>query len=149
MPVDAILCVYKRDVVRGLICVCCVHVVLASGDIKGLPGVRMLALAAKLHAVPIIVVTGLYKLFPWSHKSQFLHEVVDVGSPEEVIPGSYRIRMPNVSAIHPLSDYVPAEHIGLIVTEEGEYHPQQVSSLALVRKIVVLRMEESLGRSNR
>ena len=102
--------------------------VMANGGLVTPSGGHMLALAAKEHAVPVVCVTGLYKLCPlYPHDLQA--EFNELQSPAVVLAGRPGGKMPNVDIINPAFDYVPPELVDLYVTNTGGHQPSYIYRL--------------------
>mmetsp|Transcript_22839 Transcript_22839/g.27610 ORF Transcript_22839/g.27610 Transcript_22839/m.27610 type:complete len:398 (+) Transcript_22839:181-1374(+) len=109
--------------------------VLANGGIIGPVGVHMVALAARQHAVPFVVLTGLHKLSP---EQPFDPDVTfnDIKNPAALLDfaalaegkqtqeGGGNLHVPN-----PTFDYVPPELISLFITDSGGHCPSYVYRL--------------------
>eukprot|EP00163_Fabomonas_tropica_P030903 TRINITY_DN7173_c0_g1_i1.p1 TRINITY_DN7173_c0_g1~~TRINITY_DN7173_c0_g1_i1.p1 ORF type:complete len:357 (-),score=95.49 TRINITY_DN7173_c0_g1_i1:13-1083(-) len=95
------------------------HAVLADGSLIAPTGSHMVALAAKHHAVPFVVCTGLYKLSPlYPHDFDIL---TDFRSPAEILQPEVAgmLRNRNTSIENPTYDHIPAELVTLFVTNVG------------------------------
>ncbi len=97
-----------------------VQAVMANGGIIGDSGVHMVALAAKKHKVPFVVVTGSYKLTPLYPLGQDSFNVIL--NPNEIIPLSEHAQLENVHVSNPAYDYVPPDLIDLFITNDGTYN---------------------------
>ncbi|XP_050371952.1 uncharacterized protein LOC126789916 [Argentina anserina] len=114
-----------------------VHAVMANGGIMAPVGMNMLALAAKRHAVPFVVVAGTHKLCPlFPNNPEVL--LNDMRSPSELLSfGDFSDCMdfsvgsgaPLLHVVNPAFDYVPPELVSLFVTEIGGYHPSYIYRL--------------------
>lgn len=117
------------------------HVVLANGGIMAPVGTHVVALAAKHHSCPFVVLTGLHKLsplFPHDPNINFNDfrapaEVIDFDVVAEAFPADLEdgtapedvyVHIPN-----PMFDYVPPELISLFVTDTGGYTPSYIYRL--------------------
>jgi translation initiation factor eIF-2B subunit beta len=112
------------------------YAVLADGGIIAQAGTHMLALAAKAHRAPVVVLAGLYKLspvFPVNPKS-----FADLNSAAPVLPyqAVYRTNLiaqqrsdSGLNHLHvrnPLCDYVPPNLIHTYVTNNGSLNPSYI-----------------------
>ncbi|CAG0891139.1 unnamed protein product [Cyprideis torosa] len=101
------------------------YAVLATGGCRATIGAYNMALAAKRHAVPVIICAPLYKLTP-SHKplqDKFL-------SPEQVLSyGEGQKNMENSQIINPAFDHVPVELVTLFISNIGGNSPSYVYQL--------------------
>ena len=104
------------------------HAVTANGGIISRTGTRIAAACAKHYAIPVCVVTGMYKvtpIFPENHADFNL-----LSSPDFVVPysdGSLVDR--NIEVINPQFDYVPSSLISILVTNQGASPPSYVYRL--------------------
>lgn len=96
--------------------------ILADGGAICTSGHMMVAIAAKDFAVPVVGVTGAYKLTPlYSHNQSDV--LSHLQSPADVIPYDYPIDLEQVSVVVPAFDYVPPDLIDLYVTNSGCHQP--------------------------
>ncbi|EFJ06519.1 hypothetical protein SELMODRAFT_186716 [Selaginella moellendorffii] len=110
------------------------HAVMANGGIVAPVGMHMVALAARRHAVPFVVLTGLHKLCPlYPHNpSVVLNElkspsqVLDFGEMSDCLDGTDGSP---VHVVNPMFDYVPPELISLFITDSGGHNPSYVYRL--------------------
>lgn len=96
------------------------HVVLQNGGLLAAAGAKQVALAARVHATPVVIVTGVYKLtpfYPYDHE-----ELVELISPEKVLPFREGL-FENVNVINPYYDYIAPELIALYITNLGAHAP--------------------------
>lgn len=112
--------------------------VLANGGVIAPSGTHTVALAARRHSVPLVVLVGLHKLSPW-----FPHDpdvtFNDFCSPAGVVDfdvlaeafaaGGNTPDALNVEVHNPASDYTPPHLINLLVTDTGGYTPAYVYRL--------------------
>eukprot|EP01025_Chloroclados_australasicus_P046169 TRINITY_DN5092_c0_g1_i4.p2 TRINITY_DN5092_c0_g1~~TRINITY_DN5092_c0_g1_i4.p2 ORF type:complete len:423 (-),score=64.03 TRINITY_DN5092_c0_g1_i4:140-1408(-) len=119
------------------------HAVLANGGIIGTIGTHLIALAAKQHAVPFVVLVGLQKLSPLFPHDPYMifndfkpaSDVVDYDVQAEVFEHACCVEEQNgvnqmyVDIPNPGHDYVPPELISLMVTDGGGFTPQYVYRL--------------------
>ncbi|KAI4212503.1 MAG: hypothetical protein LQ351_004755 [Letrouitia transgressa] len=90
------------------------HVVLANGGLVAAAGVKVIAEAASAHKVPIVVLTGIYKLSPiYAFDVDSLIENGDTGKIFGYEEGDLVQR---VGVINPLFDYVPPDLVDLYIT---------------------------------
>ncbi|XP_058201113.1 uncharacterized protein LOC131315901 [Rhododendron vialii] len=114
-----------------------VHVVMANGGIIAPVGLRMVALAARTHAIPFAVVAGMHKLCPsYPHNPEVL--LNDMRCPSELIEfGEFSNCMdfgigsgsPLVHVVNPAFDYVPPELVSLFITDIGGHGPSYMYRL--------------------
>lgn len=110
------------------------HALLANGGVIGACGTHMVALAAKRHSIPFVVLVGLHKLSPL-----FPHDpdvtLNDFRSPADVVDAGVLAEAyaandgPSTSALNvevhnPTYDYIPPHLVSLFVTDTGGYTPQ-------------------------
>eukprot|EP01023_Acetabularia_acetabulum_P053736 TRINITY_DN6023_c0_g1_i13.p1 TRINITY_DN6023_c0_g1~~TRINITY_DN6023_c0_g1_i13.p1 ORF type:complete len:406 (-),score=64.84 TRINITY_DN6023_c0_g1_i13:86-1303(-) len=121
------------------------HAVLANGGIIGAIGTHLLALSAKQHAVPFVVLVGLQKLSPlfphdphlmfndfkptanvvdYDVEAELFDHACNSNSESEMENDQMYINIPN-----PGHDYVPPNLISLMVTDGGGFTPQYVYRL--------------------
>jgi len=108
------------------------HAVLANGGLVAPSGSRLAALAARELSVPVVVVTGLFKLCPlWPHEGQdTLNELL---SPDSLI--GYKEAnggdgaLSDVEILNPVHDYITPDLIKLYVTNVGGFQPSFVYRL--------------------
>ncbi|EEQ86902.1 translation initiation factor eIF-2B subunit beta [Blastomyces dermatitidis ER-3] len=96
------------------------HSVLANGGLVAAAGTRVIANAAKVHQIPVIVVSGIYKLspvYPFDYES-----LIEYGDASAVLP--YETGdLEKIDVENPLYDYVPAELVDLYITNLGGHAP--------------------------
>jgi translation initiation factor eIF-2B subunit beta len=97
------------------------HVVLQNGGLLAAAGANQVARAARAHATPVVVVTGLYKLTP--HYPYDLEGLIELVSPEPVLPYKEGKFVDICEIINPFYDYVAPELIDLYVTNLGGHPP--------------------------
>mmetsp|Transcript_6994 Transcript_6994/g.14118 ORF Transcript_6994/g.14118 Transcript_6994/m.14118 type:complete len:396 (-) Transcript_6994:164-1351(-) len=105
--------------------------VLANGGVMGLVGLNMVALAAKKHAVPFVVLTGLHKLSP---EQPFEPEITmnDFRSPGGALDFEALAEDCETCQLHapsPSFDYVPPHLVSLFITDSGGHNPSYVYRL--------------------
>ena len=126
------------------------HAVLANGGLVAPSGCHMVALAAKENSIPVVCVTGMFKLCPmFPHQGQdTLNDLVslssdmdygEVTSMMESNGGSYNIHlgedekkcnmMEEVELVNPVHDYIPPDLIKLYVTNIGGFQPSYIYKL--------------------
>ncbi|KAK5711756.1 GCD complex subunit gcd7 [Elasticomyces elasticus] len=90
------------------------HAVMANGSLLAAAGTEGICLAAKEHRVPVVVLAGVYKLspvYPFDEEG-----MVEYGDPSKVVGFAEDGRfVDGVDIINPLSDFVGAEGVGLVV----------------------------------
>jgi translation initiation factor eIF-2B subunit beta len=106
------------------------HAVLANGGLIASSGCNMVALAAQRMAVPVVCVTGLFKLCPmFPHEGQ--DTLQDLVSPSSVftLKELSDPLMKEVEFLNPVHDYIAPELINLYVTNVGAFQPSFIYRL--------------------
>lgn len=105
------------------------HAVLANGGLVAPSGCNLVALAAAENAVPVVCLTGIFKLTPvFPHKSQ--DTLNDLLSPGFVVDYASSQKLDNdVDYVNPLHDYIRPENINLFVTNVGSFQPSYIYRL--------------------
>jgi translation initiation factor eIF-2B subunit beta len=104
------------------------HTVMANGGLIASSGSHNVALAARTHAVPVLCVTGLFKLCPlYPHDLDKFNELT---SPSTVLNFESEQGLPtDVEVLNPAYDYIPPELIALYVTNTGGHQPSYIYRL--------------------
>eukprot|EP00258_Populus_trichocarpa_P008663 XP_002314491.3 translation initiation factor eIF-2B subunit beta [Populus trichocarpa] len=108
-----------------------VHAVMANGGVLGPVGLNMVALAARKHAVPFVVVAGTHKLCPlYPQNPQVLlnemrcpSELLQYGEFSDCMDFSIGSGNPLLNVVNPAFDYVSPELVSLFITDIGGYNP--------------------------
>jgi translation initiation factor eIF-2B subunit beta len=106
------------------------HAVLANGGMVASSGSNMVALAAHNNAVPVVVITGMFKLCPmYPHDGQ--DTLNDLASPSNVmdIMEMGDALLSEVELINPVHDYIKPELVNLYVTNVGSFQPSYIYRL--------------------
>jgi len=106
------------------------HAVLANGGLIAPSGSNMVALAAKENSVPVVSVTGMFKLCPmYPHEGQ--DTLNDLVSPSSVVDYGEMGNsiMSKVEFINPVHDYIAPQLISLYVTNIGGFQPSYIYRL--------------------
>ena len=90
------------------------HTVLANGSLVAAAGAHMIAMAAKEHQTPVVVLSGVYKLSPVYPFD--IDELIEHGDAGGVVPYSDGDFVDKVDVENPLYDYVPADLVDLYIT---------------------------------
>ncbi|KAI8010671.1 Translation initiation factor eIF-2B subunit beta [Camellia lanceoleosa] len=114
-----------------------VHAVMANGGVIAPVGMRMVALAARNYAVPLVVVAGTHKLCPlYPHNPEVLlndmrcpSELVDFGEFSNCMDFGIDSGAPLLHIVNPAFDYVPPELISLFITDIGGHNPSYIHRL--------------------
>lgn len=106
------------------------HAVLANGGLVAPSGCHMVALAAAHNSVPLVCLTGMFKLCPmYPHEGQdTLQDLVSPSSVIEYAEMSDQV-MSKVEFINPVHDYIPPNLINLYVTNIGAFQPSYIYRL--------------------
>ncbi|KAJ6844781.1 translation initiation factor eIF-2B subunit beta-like isoform X1 [Iris pallida] len=101
------------------------HAIMANGGVIAPIGINMVALAAKRHAVPFVVVAGSHKLCPlYPHNPEVL--LNDMKSPSDLLDfGEFSDCMdfgtiggsPRLHVVNPAFDYIPPKLVSLFITD--------------------------------
>lgn len=101
------------------------HCVLANGGLLTHSGTHQLAMAAKYHRVPVVVVTGLYKLSPLYAFDQDTFN--EQGPSQSILKYNEYSKFENIVTIeNPTFDYVPPDLVDLLITNNGGYSPSYI-----------------------
>jgi translation initiation factor eIF-2B subunit beta len=108
-----------------------VHAVLANGGFVAQSGCNLVALAAHEMSVPVVCVTGLYKLCPmFPHEGQdTLQELL---SPVPKLVYNYdelHDMFDAVELVNPLRDYIEPKLVSLYITNVGSFPPSFIYRL--------------------
>lgn len=97
------------------------HTVLANGSLIAAAGASTIAQAAKAHHVPVVVLSGVYKLspvYPFDNE-----DLIEYGDPSKVVPYQEGDFIDKVDVINPIYDHVDAELVDLYITNLGGHAP--------------------------
>ncbi|KAK5127487.1 hypothetical protein LTR85_006826 [Meristemomyces frigidus] len=97
------------------------HTVLANGSLIAAAGSSTIAQAAKTHRVPVVVLSGVFKLSPVYPFDT--DELIEYGDPGKVVPFQEGEFMDKVDVVNPVYDFVDAELIDLYITNLGGHAP--------------------------
>lgn len=100
---------------------------IANGGLIAPCGGHMAALAAKELSVPVVCVTGLFKLSPVYRHDQDAFN--DLKSPSALIPYAEAAALEQVDILNPAYDYIPPELVDLYITNTGGYQTSYVYRL--------------------
>ncbi|KAG7361187.1 initiation factor 2B-like protein [Nitzschia inconspicua] len=104
------------------------HAVLANGGLVSASGSNLVALAAAENAVPVVCLTGIYKLTPiFPHEGQ--DTLNDLLNPNSIMDYASSQQHGTVDFVNPLHDYVRPDHIKLFVTNVGSFQPSYIYRL--------------------
>jgi translation initiation factor eIF-2B subunit beta len=103
------------------------HAVTANGGLIAMAGSEMVAVSARHYAIPVCIVTGLYKLSPISPEN---HDAFNLfGPPDSVLSFSESDLISSVQVVNPCFDYVPPQHVSIFVTNVGGHPPSYIYRL--------------------
>lgn len=97
------------------------HTVLANGSLLAAAGAATIAAAARAHHVPVVVLSGVYKLSPVYPFDT--HELIEYGDPGKVVPFEDGEFMDKVDIANPVYDWVEADNVDLYITNLGGCAP--------------------------
>ncbi|KAK6499283.1 Translation initiation factor eIF-2B subunit beta [Arthrobotrys conoides] len=112
------------------------HVILRNGSMITTAGARTVARCAQGHSIPVIVVSGVYKLsplYPFDPDS-----MLETGESSTVIGWADSEIVGNAGIMNPTMDFVPGELVDHYITNVGGYTPQNLFKL----------VEEQYGSAN-
>lgn len=103
------------------------HAVLANGGLVASSGCNLVTLAAAENAIPVVCLTGMFKLTPlFPHEGQ--DTLNDLLSPGSIVDyASHQDQ--HVDFVNPLYDYIQPENITLYVTNVGSFQPSYIYRL--------------------
>ena len=111
------------------LCVLSALGVLADGTALVDSGSYNIALAAKAHSVPVIVLAGSYTISPKTRAEEGFDRAVGLGSPATALGYGERGADPDATVINPAYEYLPPELISVFVTDHGAHCPGFVKVL--------------------
>ena len=106
------------------------HAVLANGGLIANSGCNLVAMAAQHHSVPVVCITGIFKLCPvFPHEGQ--DTLNDLLSPSSVMDYAALTdrRLTDVEFVNPINDYIQPDQISLYVTNVGSFQPSFIYRL--------------------
>jgi len=104
------------------------HAVLANGGLIASSGSHLVSLAAKKNSVPVVAVTGLFKLCPiFPHDGQ--DTLNDLVSPSSVVNFNDADFLTEVEVVNPVHDYIPPRLVNCYVTNAGCFQPSYIYRL--------------------
>uniref|UniRef100_A0A914UNG6 Translation initiation factor eIF2B subunit beta n=1 Tax=Plectus sambesii TaxID=2011161 RepID=A0A914UNG6_9BILA len=103
--------------------------VLADGGFVASAGTLTLCLAAKRHAIPVIVCAAFYKLTPKFLSANDQEQFNKLLSPSSVLPFSQASSYGGADVICPLFDYIPPELVTLYIPQTFGIAPSHVYRL--------------------
>ncbi|XP_014500195.1 translation initiation factor eIF-2B subunit beta [Vigna radiata var. radiata] len=111
------------------------HAVMANGGVIAPIGLHMVALAARRHAVPFVVLAGSHKLCPlYPHNPHLLlnelrspSELLDFGEFSDLMDSATGVG--SLHVVNPAFDYVPPDLVSLFITGTGGHNPSYMYRL--------------------
>ena len=103
------------------------HAVMANGGLLAPTGLSLVSESAKIHSVPFVVCTGLYKLSPLYAHDQDTFNLLR--PPSEILKFEEADKFKHVHVVNPALDYVPPELISLYLTNMGGHNPSYIYRL--------------------
>lgn len=97
------------------------HTVLANGSLIAASGAATIARAARAHRVPVVVLSGVYKLSPVYPFDTA--ELIEFSDPGKVVPFHDGEFMDGVDVVNPIFDHVEADLVDLYITNLGAHAP--------------------------
>lgn len=96
--------------------------ILSNGALVAASGTKLVAKAAKAHQVPLVVLSGTYKLSPRYPYDPDVY--VEYGDVAKVLPyEDGELRELGVEVENPLLEFVAGEYVDLYVTNLGAHAP--------------------------
>jgi translation initiation factor eIF-2B subunit beta len=106
------------------------HAVMANGGLTCATGGHALALAAKQHSVPLVVLAGLHQLCPqYPFDQDTFNELASPMSILDVCGDQLSLAAGDVEVVNPIFDYVPPDLIDLHLTNFGAHNPSYIYRL--------------------
>ncbi|PSS24327.1 Translation initiation factor eIF-2B subunit beta like [Actinidia chinensis var. chinensis] len=113
------------------------HAVMANGGVIAPVGLNMVALAAKRHAVPFVVLAGIHKLCPlYPHNPEVLlnelrspSDLLDFGEFSDCMDFGSGAGSTLLHVVNPAFDYVPPKLVNLFITDTGGHNPSYMYRL--------------------
>jgi translation initiation factor eIF-2B subunit beta len=107
------------------------HAVLANGGLIAPSGSHMVALAAKHNSVPLVSITGMFKLCPmYPHDGpDTLQDLISPASVVDYMELSEEKMSEKVELINPVYDYIPPDLVSLYVTNIGAFQSSYIYRL--------------------
>ena len=109
--------------------------IFANGGLKAHVGTHSLALAAKHHNIPLIVLSSLYKLSPEYFANS--NNLPDLLPADDVLALNFH---PNATVLNPSFDYVPPDLVTLFIFNTTKNAPSYV--YRLLREMYVIENED-------
>ena len=97
------------------------HAVLANGGLIAAAGARVIAMAARAHRTPLVVLSGIFKLSP-SHPFD-PESYIEYGDVSKIFPYQDGSMVGKVDVENPIYDFVPPDLVDLYITNLGGHAP--------------------------
>ncbi|KAL1956952.1 hypothetical protein VTO42DRAFT_6441 [Malbranchea cinnamomea] len=95
------------------------HAVMSNGGIVADAGTGLVAMAAKVHKIPVLVLSAVYKLSPvYPFDPEALEEY---GDPAKALGPNDQDLLDRMTVVNPLTQYVSPEQIDLYITNLGAH----------------------------
>lgn len=107
------------------------NAIMADGGIIGQAGTNLVATAAKYYQVPLIVLSGLYKLSPlFPHNQQSINDIIpSFNNKNIIIPFEDANLLTKIEVLCNVFDYVEPEKIDLFITDNKGIRPSYIYRL--------------------
>ncbi|EPX74941.1 translation initiation factor eIF2B beta subunit [Schizosaccharomyces octosporus yFS286] len=97
------------------------HAILGNGGLVTYSGAHLVAQAARHHATPVVVCSGIYKLSPVYPYD--LESIIQLASPGNIISFRKGDLISDAEILNPYYDYIPPDLVDLFITNLGGYPP--------------------------
>ncbi|EPY49700.1 translation initiation factor eIF2B beta subunit [Schizosaccharomyces cryophilus OY26] len=97
------------------------HAILGNGGLVTYSGAHLVAQAARHHATPVVVCSGIYKLSPVYPYD--LESIIQLTSPGNIISFKNGDLINEAELLNPYYDYIPPDLVDLFITNLGGYPP--------------------------
>jgi ribose 1,5-bisphosphate isomerase len=109
------------------ICITGADAITVNGAVINKIGTSQIALAAKEARVNFLVAAETYKFAPRTILGERI--LIEERPPDEVLPESMRVKLPNVTVRNPTFDVTPSDYVDLIITEQGAIPPEMAYTI--------------------
>ncbi|CAB52277.1 translation initiation factor eIF2B beta subunit [Schizosaccharomyces pombe] len=97
------------------------HAILGNGGLVTYSGAQLVAQAARHHATPVVVCSGIYKLSPVYPYD--LESIIQLSSPDKIMSFNEGDLISRAEILNPYYDYIPPDLVDLFITNLGGYPP--------------------------
>ncbi|EEB06533.1 translation initiation factor eIF2B beta subunit [Schizosaccharomyces japonicus yFS275] len=97
------------------------HAILGNGGLMTNSGAQLVAQAARYHATPVVVCSGIYKLSPVYPYD--LESIIQLSAPGSIMPFTESELISRADILNPYYDYIPPDLVDLFITNLGGYPP--------------------------